>query len=1252
MRIVVDLQAAQGCNAQRGIGGYSLAFVEALIAAAHEHDVVVVLNGAFGSAVDDVSEQLRVVHPSVAIEVWFPPRDLRAARTDDAWTRRAAEIIREEFLASLRPDVVVVASLFEGFVDAAVTSVGSACDIPTAVVLYDLIPLVRRADYLTDPAMEDWYESRLGHLRRADRLLAISGASRAEAIQWLDLAADSVIEIGTAVRPVFQPGDVDAIAARRLRDSFHLRDTFVLYTGGIDPRKNVEGLIDAYALLSPTTRERRQLVIVCEVHPDSRAALQQRWRGLGLADADIVLTGYVDDHDLLVLYRLCEVAVFPSLHEGFGLPALEAMACGRPVIASDRSSLPEVLGRDDALFDPTSPASIAAKLAQVLDDKAFSADLAQHGLERSSHFSWAATAQRALDVLEQLATSETGRISTAPRARPSLAFLSPLPPEQSGISDYSAILLPHLATHYDIDVISDLERISDPWLSANCTIRTNDWFRLNHHYYDRIVYNFGNSSFHGHMFDLLDVAPGVVVLHDFSLSGIIAHQDALGQSTRSWADQLYHSHGYPAVRELQGADDPSDIVWRYPANLRVLQQALGVIVHSQTARNLADEWYGPQSAGAWHVVGMPRSTVGAPQRATARMRLGVSAHDLLVCSFGIIGPTKLNDRLVDAWVSSDLAEDPHARLVFVGESNDPAFAPRLTETINAAGLHRAITVTGRVDADTYAAYLAAADIGVQLRKQSRGETSASAYDCLAFGLATIVNANGSLTELPADAVIRITDEFDDSELIDALHRLSGDRAERARLGETARQFVNHHNSPRIVAESMAAAIESVWRNPRNRRPHAVDAINRISVPAPDPIARAEVAHSLVRSTPTRPRAKHLFVDVSELTLRDSGSGIQRVTRNIVAELLENPPQGYRVEPVAATTSSPYRAARRFSCETLGINGPTACILDVVPEFVRGDIFLGLDLQPIVVQTHRDFFRELRRSGVEVSFVVYDLLPILTPESFYPGAAEMYGNWLTTVREADTLVAISRNVQRELAEWLARHPAKASDPRLNWFHLGSELDGDLMIESRPDEPAETGSLNFLMVGTIEPRKCHSQVLDAFEVLWQRDHDVHLTLAGRVGWMVDDFIERLRSHRELGSRLHWIEDASDHRLAGLYRSSAALLAASTAEGFGLPLIEAAKFNLPIIARDIPVFHEVAGDHATYFSDSGATGLAAAIETWNERRLRDVLPSSLLIPRLSWAESTEQLLHSVLGRDKKTLQASSSTQYLHHHVRFSGN
>jgi glycosyltransferase involved in cell wall biosynthesis len=165
-------------------------------------------------------------------------------------------------------------------------------------------------------------------------------------------------------------------------------------------------------------------------------------------------------------------------------------------------------------------------------------------------------------------------------------------------------------------------------------------------------------------------------------------------------------------------------------------------------------------------------------------------------------------------------------------------------------------------------------------------------------------------------------------------------------------------------------------------------------------------------------------------------------------------------------------------------------------------------------------------------------------------------------------------------------------------------------------------SFLMVGTLEPRKGQTQVLDAFDRLWDKACDVNLVIVGKQGWMVDQLVGRLREHPELHKRLFWLEGISDEYLEKVYAASTCLIAASYGEGFGLPLVEAAKHNLPIIARNIPVFREVADKHAYYFDAITPGQLAESIESWVKLYYRGESPNSDKLPWLGWSDSVVRL------------------------------
>lgn len=404
MRIVMDMQGAQSESRFRGIGRYTMAFAQAVVRNRGEHEIILALSGLFPDTIEPIRAAFDGLLPQENIRVWHAPGPVREEDLGNEGRRLMAELLREAFLASLNPDIIHVTSLFEGYVDDAVTSIGRFdTATPVSVILYDLIPLLNPDHYLKpNPRYEQYYRRKVECLRNTTYFLAISEFSRQEAIEALGIADDRAINISTAIDSHFQPKTIDDATGNQLRQKFLIHGAFVLYTGGSDERKNLPRLIEAYAGLPVQLRKHHQLVFAGRIPEGDIARLKHIARTSGLKDDELLFTGYVTDEELINLYHLCQLYVFPSWHEGFGLPALEAMACGAPVIGANTSSLPEVIGLPEALFDPFDVASISKKMAQVLEDEAFRNCLRAHGLSQAKKFSWDETAKVAFSAWETL----------------------------------------------------------------------------------------------------------------------------------------------------------------------------------------------------------------------------------------------------------------------------------------------------------------------------------------------------------------------------------------------------------------------------------------------------------------------------------------------------------------------------------------------------------------------------------------------------------------------------------------------------------------------------------------------------------------------------------------------------------------------------------------------------------------------------------------------------------------------------------
>lgn len=404
MRILVDLQGAQTGSRFRGIGKYALSLVKAMIGRSPDDDFVLLLNGAFPETIEPLRAAFAGLVPQSDIRVWQTPGPIEPIGDASRNLRAIAEIMREHYIRAIEPDVVLVTSLFEGLGDDAIVTINKfVVDAPVACIFYDLTPLILPDRHFKLGAHHrSWYRARIEDLRRGDLLLGISASSCSEAREELAVPADRVVNIFGAHDGVFEFRDYGPAERAAVGRRMGLSKPFILYNGGLELNKNLRNLVEALALLPPEVRARYQFACVGKRQEGEEEqilsfATDPAVRGM------LSILGYVSEADLIDLYNACDLFVFPSLREGFGLPALEAMACGAPTIVSDRTSLPEVVDNPDAEFDPTSVASIAAKMTQVLQDPAFGARLREHGLRRAAALTWDACADRALEALRGLA---------------------------------------------------------------------------------------------------------------------------------------------------------------------------------------------------------------------------------------------------------------------------------------------------------------------------------------------------------------------------------------------------------------------------------------------------------------------------------------------------------------------------------------------------------------------------------------------------------------------------------------------------------------------------------------------------------------------------------------------------------------------------------------------------------------------------------------------------------------------------------
>lgn len=351
---------------------------------------------------------------------------------------------------------------------------------------------------------------------------------------------------------------------------------------------------------------------------------------------------------------------------------------------------------------------------------------------------------------------------------------------------------------------------------------------------------------------------------------------------------------------------------------------------------------------------------------------------------------------------------------------------------------------------------------------------------------------------------------------------------------------------------------------------------------------------------TRPR---LLFDMTSALRSGKNTGIQRVVREIARHGWEMGlciPVAIHDGALHAYYSHP-RAPERVA-------------------LAEGDIFVMLDASWNHLDEYPPIVEAVKVKGGAAIVCLHDILPILYPAAFSPPIAQRFQEWMQQlVLPSDGVIANSRASAESLRDYLLATGQGRPGFPIGWWRLGDDFSGSGRGEaSARARRIAQGRPYFLSVGTIEPRKGHDLALDAMEKLWAQGCDAAYVIVGGRGWGMRHFERRLARHPEFGRRLFWLADASDADLAMLYRHARATVLASVAEGFGLPIVEAARSGTPVIATDIPVFRETAGDSAIYFPLLDRDALAACMTQALVER-----PSPPPLAPMNWRDSAAQLL-----------------------------
>lgn len=717
------------------------------------------------------------------------------------------------------------------------------------VVLHDLIPAIFPELYLDHETNQRWYSARLASLNLFDRFLANSQATADDALAMLDITERDVTVIGAGADDQFRPPDDGQRAAAQSLVSSGIIDGlqtgYILFPTGIDPRKNIERTIHAYGRLPERVRRRHQLVLACRLSDGDRETVMAMAHAAGLDD-ELVVTGYVSDETLCRLYQGAHLVVFPSYYEGFGLPALEAMKCGAPVICADATSLVEVQPLAEARFDPLSVRAISAAMNRALADHDFRDRLRNQDLPP---FSWDIAGRRTGDAVQKalaelerhavIAGRPTPEMPKGRGAKPRLALFTPLPPQQTGVARYAYRMLEELRHHCDITVFADcgpgdrdrpeqrrgddeLARRRDVEAERSAVLTTADLERpdgvtvVSHDSYeamaaggsafDQTLYFLGNSHHHLQALQANKVRRGHVLMHDVRLTELYRAirndiparlvEGSVGRTIGAYYPDRYR----PEVEEMDVVS--GETAHRFGVLLArgVADEDTELLVHSRYAKTLL------RLDGAGQATipfAMPCPMISVPW--------APHGDEPLISAFGSIGADREPDRLIRAMVTV-LEEVPNARLRFVGDI-DGAKKDRLLQLADRHGVAHAVDFMGDLSDESFRARQRETWMAVQLRSMSDGGSSETLAELLALGVPTMISNFGPDAELPDAVVVQLEPQLRSDVLGTRIAGLLVDEPARHRLSIAARQYAAGHSFA-VAAESLANLL---FTSPEDRR---------------------------------------------------------------------------------------------------------------------------------------------------------------------------------------------------------------------------------------------------------------------------------------------------------------------------------------------------------------------------------------------------------------------------------------------------
>ncbi len=821
MKIAFDIQALQTIGSRdRGVGRYTYSLLKKILELDLENEYVLIANANLKIP------KINGLSPHRLISLSYPNGD-----------RRVSELLQKVFLLAGTFDVFHISGNPLEVFDLIISKYHKSFPSRVVWTLFDIIPYLFPNTYLQDPDVKNIYCSRLNTLVEADHIFAISESTRQDVIKHLGVYPEKITNVGAGVDSIFlKPLNFDQRMewSSFLQQEFKISKKFVLYLGGGDIRKGISEVIKAFTNLSKLLSEEYQLVIAGKLLPVEKRHYSEIGLKHGIRKS-LVFTNFVSDDVLVALYSLCSLFVYPSKYEGFGLPLLEAMTCGSPVITTNVSSLPEVVGDAGICVEPGSVEQLSKEMNRVLMDKELRFWMSRRSIEQAKKFTWENVATKVLNVYRELGPKQSlsfnsNRSCNSSEVKPKIAIFSPVNPIKSGISDYTEELLPHLAEYFQIDLYID----SNYQISSDFILKQCHWY--NYHSFEQrakdesyfaVLYQLGNSSYHAYMIDSILKYGGIITLHDYALGGLInwlSTQLPIESPNRLdlFEELKYNYHKARAedifMKIKQGKIFPHELLNAgVSLNKKMFDRSVGMVVHSRWAREMAKKDFPdyPDHCLKYIPAGVPILPEPTEKEIKEiRQKLGIPEDTLVFAAFGIISIPKRVTSAIKAFATL-AKKNSRVLLLFIGECQPGYIEP--IQLIHKLNLGEKVRFADHVNFNTLYEYMKACNVVLNLRYPTQGEVSASLLRAMSLGKPAIVSNGGSFTDFPDNAVMKVIYGPNDEEDITEKIALLAHNAElRHRVGERGRSYILERHSLTMASKQY---VEFIFQLVQRRSAH-------------------------------------------------------------------------------------------------------------------------------------------------------------------------------------------------------------------------------------------------------------------------------------------------------------------------------------------------------------------------------------------------------------------------------------------------